>query len=90
MPGFEFEVMRGPGSIAGLCWCVANYFNTIAVQKGGNAIIMAQIQSIQLITSGLWGIFYYKELKGWHAVLWGAFALWTLISMILLGGEKGA
>jgi len=88
MPSFEFETMKGPGSMAGLCWCVANFFNTVAVQKGGNAIIMAQTTSVQLVTSGLWGIFYYKEMKGWHAVVWGCFAIWTLASMLLLGLEK--
>ena len=28
MPSFEFHVMKGPGSMAGLCWCIANFFNT--------------------------------------------------------------
>ena len=47
--------------------------------------------SAMLITSGLFGIVWYKEGggKGSKAV-WAAAVVWTLISMVLLGLEKGA
>ena len=48
------------GSIAGLCWSIANFFGTLAVTRGGQAITMAQMQSVQLITSGAWGILWYR------------------------------
>jgi len=89
MPGLKLDVMKGPGSCAGLCWSVANFLNTAAVVQGGNAIVMAQTTAVQLVTSGAWGIFYYNEIRGWHAVIWSMFAVWTLASMMLLGFEKG-
>jgi hypothetical protein len=49
---------------------------------------MAQMQSLQLITSGLWGIFHYREIRGRAAVAWSAAAVWTIIFIVLLGQEK--
>ena len=46
------------------------------------------LHTLQLITSGLWGIFYYKEMREWPAVVCGAFAVWTVVGMVLLGQEK--
>jgi hypothetical protein len=54
MPSFQFQVMKVPGFIAGGCWCLGNFFNTAAVMRGGNSIVMAQQLSMTLITSGLW------------------------------------
>ena len=42
------------------CWCLGNFFNTAAVLEGGNAIAMPQTLACQLITSGAWGIVYYR------------------------------
>ena len=45
--------------------------------------------SIQIITSGAWAILYYKEMPSkLHGLLWCLAAAWTLLSIILLGGEK--
>ena len=88
LPSFHFNVMKGPGFIAGACWCLGFFFNTAAVMRGGNSIVMAQTLSVALVTSGLWGIFYYKELPWKNAVAWACFALWTLVFMVLLSMEK--
>ena len=82
-----------PGSIAGVSWNIANFCGTAATTieanaSGGDAVVMAQMMSLQLITSGLWGIFYYKEMRGWPAMVWGGFAVWTVVGMVLLGQEK--
>ena len=53
-----------------------------------SAVVMAQALSMTLVTSGLWGIFYYKEMPWKNACIWGLFALWTLVFMVLLGLEK--
>ena len=87
-PHPHFEVMKRPGSLAGLCWSLANFLGTCAVAKGGNAVVVAQMTSVQLITSGVWGIFYYHELDGRGAVVWAVSAAWTLIAIVLLGREK--
>jgi glucose uptake protein GlcU len=88
LPSFHFPVMKVPGFTAGACWCLGNFFNTAAVMRGGNSIVMAQQLSMTLITSGLWGIFYYKEMPWQNACAWGMCALWTLVFMVLLGLEK--
>ena len=48
------------------------------------------MNATQLITSGLWGVLYYRELRGWPAIVWTAFAVWTTVGIVLLGQEKGS
>ena len=50
---------------------------------------MAQMQATQLVTSGLWGLLYYREIRGRAMLVWIAFALWTSTAVVLLGMEKG-
>lgn len=92
-PRPQLRVMLVPGSLAGLSWAIANFCGTAAAMiesnaSGGDAVVMTQMMCTQLIVSGLWGILYYHELRGAQAVVWCAFALWTLGFMALLGGEK--
>jgi glucose uptake protein GlcU len=87
-PPLHLRTLAVPGSIAGLCWCLGNFGNTAAVVNGGNSVVTAQTVSIQLTTSGLWGILYYKEARGAAAVVWLLSALWTLTFVFLLGQEK--
>jgi glucose uptake protein GlcU len=79
----------GPGTLAGLAWCAGNFFNTQAVSRGGNALVMAQINGVQLCVSGAWGVCWYGELRGAAAVRWAGFAALTLVAVGLLGAEKG-
>ena len=89
LPSFHFGVLKIPGSLAGICWSLGAFFQTAAVVKGGNAVMMPANLSIQIITSGAWAILYYKEMPSkLHGLLWCLAAAWTLISIILLGGEK--
>ena len=87
-PDFHWRVMRGPGLAAGGLWVLGNFFTTAAVVSGGNAVVVAQQVGFQMVTSGCWGIFYYREIRGWNAVAWGSAALLTMLTMILLGLEK--
>ena len=89
LPDFHFHILKVPGSIAGICWSLGAFFQTAAVVRGGNATMMPANLSIQIITSGAWGILYYKEMPSKaHGVLWCIAALWTLVSIVLLGEEK--
>ena len=63
-PALHWQVMRVPGSIAGTLWAIANFCGIAAVARGGSAVVMAQMQATQLVTSGLWGILWYKEIHG--------------------------
>eukprot|EP00944_MAST-04C_sp_MAST-4C-sp1_P012553 g12553.t1 len=90
IPPLHFQVMKKPGAIAGLFWVLGNVFCTLAVVTGGNAIANAQMVAAMLITSGLWGILYYAEIRKGNAIVWGFFACLTLIFMVMLGLEKVA
>ena len=87
-PSLHWKVMKKPGIIAGTFWVLGNVFCTLAVVTGGNAIANAQMVASQLITSGLWGVFYYSEIRKGNAIVWGFFAFLTLATMILLGLRK--
>eukprot|EP00039_Didymoeca_costata_P028444 m.21079 g.21079 ORF g.21079 m.21079 type:complete len:385 (-) comp7025_c0_seq1:159-1313(-) len=88
-PSLHWNTLKSAGVAAGCCWVVGNFFITLATVLGGNAIIMAQSLSAQLITSGLFGILWYGEGGGTGSKIFWFFAvIWTLVSMVLLGLEK--
>ena len=86
----HWSVLRVAGVKAGLFWVVGNFGTTLAVVRGGNAVVLSQSLSAMIITSGLWGLVYYKEgdLSLLRRSVWFASAVFTVISMILLGTEK--
>ena len=43
-PELHWKVMRVPGSVAGILWAIANFCGIAAVARGGNAVVMAQMQ----------------------------------------------
>lgn len=52
-------------------------------------MVMAQVNSMQLVVSGMWGIFMYKEVRGTANIgLWFLFAFATLGLILLLQKEK--
>ena len=51
---------------------------------------MPMLIVMQLITSGVWGIVYYREMSHFNAALWVLAAAWTTAFMILLSSEKGS
>ena len=87
-PPLHLRVMAIPGSAAGILWTAANLFTTMAVLRGGNAIVMAQVNAVSLITSGLWGLLWYHEVRGWPALAWVASAAFTTAMAVLLSFEK--
>ena len=89
LPPFRVEDTWLPGSAAGLLWVLGNFLITAAVARGGNSIVVAQAVSAQLVTSGAWGIFWYKEIASWRTIfVWMLWAALTLTMMVLLGEEK--
>ena len=53
------------------------------------ATTIATINCFSLITSGLWGLLWYRELKGRPAVAWAVAAAFTAAMSVLLSMEKG-
>ena len=82
-----------PGCMCATAWILGNFCGTVGAAlerqaNGGDAVTMTQMMAVQLVVSGLWGIFFYREIRGRQALVWSACALWTLVSMALLGLEK--
>ena len=63
--------------------------DVLAVLRGGQAVTIAQINAASLISSGLWGLLYYHEIRGVPAAQWVAAATFTAAMTVMLGFEKG-
>lgn len=84
-------MLRLPGSVAGWLWVLGNLFQIAVVVRGGNAVMLPANQAIQLVTSGAFGLLYYREVPdSRRAALWTFAALWTLAAIILLSNEKAS
>lgn len=89
LPDLHWSVLRTAGVAAGTFWVGGNYLNTMAVSRGGQSTVMALYVSMQLVTSGLWGILYYREGGSFSSkAVWSASAVFTLAAVVLLGLEK--
>eukprot|EP00927_Polykrikos_kofoidii_P017720 TRINITY_DN18099_c0_g1_i1.p1 TRINITY_DN18099_c0_g1~~TRINITY_DN18099_c0_g1_i1.p1 ORF type:complete len:370 (+),score=48.08 TRINITY_DN18099_c0_g1_i1:63-1172(+) len=89
LPKSHFQLLRILGSIAGWCWVGGNTFMTAAVNRGGNSVMGPANQAAQLITSGAWGLIYYREVRGAKQIIaWLLSAVWTVAFVILLSREK--
>ena len=49
---------------------------------------IAQINAWGLITSGMWGLLWYREIRGYAAAAWVLCAMWTGAMVLLLSFEK--
>ena len=88
-PKLQVRTTFLPASAAGLLYCASLVLTTVAVQLGGNAVIMAQRNATSLVVSGAWGVLWYKEMRGRALAAWCAAALLTVCSVVALGFEKG-
>jgi len=80
LPSFHIRVMWLPGGISGLLWSTGNFFSLITVYYLGQGIGYSLVQA-QLLVSGLWGIFFFKEIQNTDRIL-----KWLLSSVLTLGG----
>ena len=87
-PKLQPSVTIVPGSAAGLFYCASMVLTTLAVQLGGNAVIMAQRNAMSLVVSGAWGVLWYREIRGRALAAWVFAALVTVTSVMALGFEK--
>jgi glucose uptake protein GlcU len=79
--------MALPGLLSGMLWCTGNFLSIYGVLLLGQATAYPSVQA-GLIVSGLWGIFYYKELKKWQILIWFASAFIALGGIVLLSQMK--
>lgn len=87
LPSFHVRVMWLPGCTAGALWSFGNFFSLISVKYLGEGAGYSVTQSAMLV-SGLWGIFYFKEVTGVEAIMkWFLSASLTISGILLLSYE---
>lgn len=62
LPAFHVRVMWKHGCTAGFLWSMGNIASMVSVQHLGEGVGYSVTQASMLI-SGLWGIFYFEEVK---------------------------
>lgn len=80
LPSFHFQEMWRPGFLSGLLYSLGNFCSIITVAFLGQGVGYSFIQTSMLI-SGLWGIFYFGEVKGSKKI-----GKWLISSSITVTG----
>eukprot|EP00540_Astrosyne_radiata_P023487 CAMPEP_0116842064 /NCGR_PEP_ID=MMETSP0418-20121206/11298_1 /TAXON_ID=1158023 /ORGANISM="Astrosyne radiata, Strain 13vi08-1A" /LENGTH=369 /DNA_ID=CAMNT_0004472611 /DNA_START=317 /DNA_END=1424 /DNA_ORIENTATION=- len=63
LPDWHLEQLWLPGLLAGILYSLGNFGSILSVTYLGQGVGFSLCQT-QILVSGLWGIFYYKEIKG--------------------------
>mmetsp|Transcript_9175 Transcript_9175/g.12755 ORF Transcript_9175/g.12755 Transcript_9175/m.12755 type:complete len:410 (-) Transcript_9175:542-1771(-) len=93
MPSFYLREMWMQGSLAGILYSIGNFGSIISVTMLGQGVGYSCTQ-LSLLVSGLWGIFYFGEIKGGETIFgWLSAASLTIAGIIWLShehvGEEG-
>jgi hypothetical protein len=89
LPPLHFREMLVPGGTAGLLWSVGNIASMLTVEALGEAVGYSICQS-SLLVSGLWGVFWFKEVRStWGRGCWLGAAAATLGGILVLTAQKG-
>ncbi|CAB9503094.1 expressed unknown protein [Seminavis robusta] len=87
LPSMHIRVMWLPGCTAGLLWSIGNFGSLISVKYLGEGVGYSITQTAMLV-SGLWGIFYFKEIKSPDIIgKWFLSASLCVLGIILLSYE---
>lgn len=87
LPPFHFHIMWKPGGIAGFLWSLGNLSSMISVQHLGEGVGYSLTQASMLV-SGIWGIFYFREVEGFEIrIKWFLSAMVTITGILLLSFE---
>lgn len=90
LPSFHLGVMWRAGGTSGLLWSIGNFFSLISVFYLGEGVGYPLVQT-SILVSGLWGIFYFKEVKGTERIAkWLLSSLVTVFGILLLSYEHHA
>lgn len=88
LPSFHFRVLCVPGALAGSVWSLGNVGSIIAVEHLGQGVGYSSSQSA-LLVSGMWGMFYFKEVRDALTMTkWFLAAFVTIGGILLLGYES--
>ena len=87
LPSFYFRQMWPYGMTCGVIWSIGNFCSILSVEFLGEGIGYASTQAAMLI-SGLWGIFYFREIEGTNAISkWLLCASCTVLGILILSYE---
>lgn len=87
LPSFHLKTMWLAGGTAGTLWSIGNFFSLISVFYLGEGVGYPLVQT-SIVISGLWGIFYFKEVTGRKRITrWFLSSLMTIFGILLLSYE---
>jgi hypothetical protein len=87
LPSFHLRKMWLVGGTSGIIWSIGNFFSLISVFYLGQGVGYPLVQTSILI-SGLWGLFYFKEIQGTERITkWLLSSLITVFGILLLSYE---
>jgi hypothetical protein len=87
LPAFHVKEIGLNGLLAGLLYSIGNFCSILAVAYLGQAVGYSACQA-QLLISGLWGVFYFKEINGEDTIAkWFASAVVAFVGIIWLSYE---
>mmetsp|Transcript_2207 Transcript_2207/g.4642 ORF Transcript_2207/g.4642 Transcript_2207/m.4642 type:complete len:395 (+) Transcript_2207:143-1327(+) len=88
MPKWHFRALWLPGLLAGLMLSLAMFSTILTITYLGQGVGNSIVQS-KILVSGLWGIFWYKEVIGAKTIAkWFASAGLCMIAIIWLSFER--
>ena len=88
IPSFHFKELWFRGTLAGLLLSVAMFSSIVATTYLGQGVGNSLVQS-KILVSGLWGIFWYREISNPQAIAkWFLSAGLCIVSIIILTYER--
>ena len=89
LPKWHVNELGVPGVCAGLLYSIGNFCSILAVSYLGQGVGFSFCQG-QLLISGLWAVFFFKEIQGREKITkWFISAFVTIIGIIYLSYQKG-
>ena len=87
LPSFYVRELGCAGVMAGILYSLGNFASIMAVSYLGQGVGYSFCQT-SILVSGLWGIFYFKEITGRETIIkWFLSALVTVLGIIWLSYE---
>jgi len=87
LPNWHLDHLLIPGIMAGTLYSAGNFASILAVTYLGQGTGYSFCQ-MQLFVSGLWGVFYFREIKGFQTISkWFASAAVAVVGIIWLSYE---
>ena len=87
LPSWHLQELWYPGLLAGCLYSMGNFAGILAVTYLGQGVGYSFCQS-SILVSGLWGIFFFKEIRGRETIAkWFASAFITIAGILWLSYE---